>query len=410
MSGALGTGRSKTTGRGWRPLALAGLTLCAAVITATPAQATPPVGTNDEIAFSREVDTAGFDIFTIDTGVVNFTNSPGVSEFSPDWSANNKHLAAARPDGVDDDIFIWRLPGGVPINLTAGHAGDDYDPAFFPFAILSGPSGLAFVRDTLGPTGHDVFSAPLNEPGLTLGPQTNLTNSPGTDSSPDYAPDGKSIVFQSNRTGNSEVFVMPAAGGTPTNLTNNPAADLGPRWSRDGKSITFASTRAGGVAKIFKMNANGSGAVQLTTGPVTELDFSPTYGGDGKSIIFDRFNVTTGDDELFRIPAGGGAATNLTNNPGSPDITPDAEAVQKCGGKTATLVGDDGPDKITGTKRKDVVDANRGKETVKGKGGNDIICLGPGKGKALGGGGNDRCIGAKGRQTAAGCERTKGIP
>jgi hypothetical protein len=109
------------------------------------------------------------------------------------------------------------------------------------------------------------------------------------------------------------------------------------------------------------------------------------------------------------VPATGGTPANLTNTPppGLTEFNPDQQAIQRCGRRRATIVGDDGPDKIKGTGRKDVIDGNRGKETIKGRGGNDILCGLGKKTKVVCGGGNDKVIGKF--KSAKGCERGKGL-
>src|ERR1039458_619142 len=73
-----------------------------------------------------------------------------------------------------------------------------------------------------------------------------LTSNIAEDSQPDVAPDGKSIVFVSNRDGGKgEIYVMDADGRNPRNLTNHPANDDSPAWSPDGKRIAFQSNCRG---------------------------------------------------------------------------------------------------------------------------------------------------------------------
>jgi len=51
--------------------------------------------------------------------------------------------------------------------------------------------------------------------------------------SPAYAPDGRSVVFASNRDGNQELYALPAGGGTPVQLTNTPGVtEASPAWGR----------------------------------------------------------------------------------------------------------------------------------------------------------------------------------
>jgi TolB protein len=62
------------------------------------------------------------------------------------------------------------------------------------------------------------------------------------------------IAFESNRDGNSEIYVMKADGSNQTNLTNNAAADYSPAVSPNGKMIAFTSNRDGNF-EIYSMNA-----------------------------------------------------------------------------------------------------------------------------------------------------------
>ena len=61
----------------------------------------------------------------------------------------------------------------------------------------------------------------------------------------DWSPDGTRIAYTSDRSGNYDLWVIPAAGGVSTQLTNEPARDIGPSWSPDGRQIAFTSDRTG---------------------------------------------------------------------------------------------------------------------------------------------------------------------
>jgi len=93
-----------------------------------------------------------------------------------------------------------------------------------------------------------------------------LTNTTG-DSRPRYSPDGSKIVFQSNRDGQREIYVMNSDGTGQTRLTNNPAWDTAPAWSPDGTKILFTSLRDGPMSPaLYLMNADGSSQTRLTSG------------------------------------------------------------------------------------------------------------------------------------------------
>jgi len=66
-----------------------------------------------------------------------------------------------------------------------------------------------------------------------------LTKSPGMDIRPAWSPDGKRIVFTSNRDGNYEIYMMSADGSSVRRVTNHPEKDDYATWHPDGKRILF---------------------------------------------------------------------------------------------------------------------------------------------------------------------------
>ena len=97
-----------------------------------------------------------------------------------------------------------------------------------------------------------------------------------------------SIVLQSDRDGEPEIFVLDPDGGAPLQLTDNDDFDTNPDWSPDGSQLVFTSDRDGDL-EIYMMNADGSGVIQLTDDDVYNgaADWSP----DGKRIVFDGFDA-----------------------------------------------------------------------------------------------------------------------
>ena len=79
-------------------------------------------------------------------------------------------------------------------------------------------------------------------------------------------------MFQSDRDGNFEIYVMDAAGANQVRITNNSTDDWSPSWSRDGKRIVFTSVRDVN-REIYIMDVDGSNQVNLTNHP--KNDWSP---------------------------------------------------------------------------------------------------------------------------------------
>ncbi|WP_174275122.1 amidohydrolase family protein [Sphingomonas bacterium] len=101
----------------------------------------------------------------------------------------------------------------------------------------------------------------------------------GTNIAIAISPDGKTIAFDLL----GLLWVMPAAGGPATCVTDA-FADLGqPSWSPDGRTLVFQSYRSGNF-QIWTANADGSGLKQRTTGFADHRE--PSFSPDGRSIIF----------------------------------------------------------------------------------------------------------------------------
>ena len=73
-------------------------------------------------------------------------------------------------------------------------------------------------------------------------------------------------MFDSNRDGNQEIYKVRADGsGEPIRLTNDPAYDGNPMWSPDGRFIVFDSDREDGRFEVYVMHADGKGKpIRLT--------------------------------------------------------------------------------------------------------------------------------------------------
>jgi Tol biopolymer transport system component len=121
----------------------------------------------------------------------------------------------------------------------------------------------------------------------------NLTSHSASDTAPIPSPDGRRIAFQSNRDGNDEIYVLDLETGAQSNLTNHPANDHSPTWSPDGSSIAFVSDRdallldeARGLwaNDIYIMNSDGSDPRRLTAGNLTNGYGGLAWSPDGGSI------------------------------------------------------------------------------------------------------------------------------
>jgi len=185
--------------------------------------------------------------------------------------------------------------------------------AIFVFLML--PGLCAYTKLAGGPQGSVVFfSARDGHPNkqiYVMNPDgsdpVRVTYDTASDVDPDMSPDGKQIIFTSNKTetGNNNIFVQDRE-SVVRNLTNDLATDEWARWSPNGKQIVFDSNRDGGVFEIYVMNADGSSPMRLTTPPT--LGRYPSWSPDGKQIVF-RQGI-----DIYTINADGtGTPTQLTS-------------------------------------------------------------------------------------------------
>src|SRR5512138_2362792 len=111
-----------------------------------------------------------------------------------------------------------------------------------------------------------------------------LTTGAGNKSDPVFSPDGTLIAFTGDYDGNSDVYLMPAAGGPPRRLTYHPGADTVVGWTPDGKRILFRSMRNSysGFGRLFSVTLDGSVAEQLPL-PMAE---EGSYSADGAQLAY----------------------------------------------------------------------------------------------------------------------------
>jgi Tol biopolymer transport system component len=128
---------------------------------------------------------------------------------------------------------------------------------------------IAFDSDRSG--NQDIYKMPL-----AGGEPEQLTTDPQDDFSPAWSPDGKEIAFHSFRNGNRDIFIVPATGGPAEPVVVTPAQERGPAWSPDGNRLVFASTQAGGYA-LYVLSRQGG-----KWGPPTRLSSELFMGRSGR--------------------------------------------------------------------------------------------------------------------------------
>jgi tricorn protease len=133
-----------------------------------------------------------------------------------------------------------------------------------------------------------------------------LTSHIGNDFAPRFSPDGRSIAFTSNRTGNNDVFLMAASAGEPRQLTYYSGDDQTLYWMPDGRSVLIYSNRGTFAygSPLYRVPIDGSVAEPLAM-------FSARLGmmkQDGSLLAFNRSLPSSG---IWRKAFRGNSAPGL---------------------------------------------------------------------------------------------------
>jgi tricorn protease len=120
-----------------------------------------------------------------------------------------------------------------------------------------------------------------------------LTTDEGVESNPVFSPDGSLIAFSAQYEGNTDVYVMPAAGGVPTRLTWHPGPDIVQGFTPDGSSVLFTSPRAvftGRYTQLFTVPVKGGIEQPLPIPNASKATYSPDGARMAYNPLSEAFN------------------------------------------------------------------------------------------------------------------------
>ncbi|HID39985.1 MAG TPA: DUF5050 domain-containing protein [Calditrichaeota bacterium] len=214
-------------------------------------------------------------------------------EENPDWAPDGSAFvySSTRDDHRDvdynqklRDIFVYQFANDKEWNLTT-NGSNDWRPRYSPDGEY-----IVFVSER-----NDLRDVPFYE---LFGNifimekdgrfQVDLTKTEANNGSPCVAPGSTeekgTIYFDSDRTGDFEIYKTDLKGSEVTQITFNPNAnDVGPDISDRGDKIVFFSDRDGNY-EIYLMNTDGSAQQRLTSNPADDLN--PVFSPDGNKILF----------------------------------------------------------------------------------------------------------------------------
>lgn len=249
--------------------------------------------------------------------VAPFSGLPG-REDMPAFSSDGRQLVFAWNGGEDGDnldVYVKIIGAGEPVRLTTDRRDDVY-PRFSPDNRF-----VAFVRN-LKEEGGEVLLIPA-----LGGAERRICKLFSGNYSLSFSPDGQRLAVidaDSNKPDQFAVHTVNLQTGEKRRVTQ-PGEFTGettPRFSPDGASIAFVRIAPGGEQDLFVVPASGGAARQITFDGKTI--HSLAWSADGQNLIFNSFRgsdstnlwrVAATGSEPEMLAAGSRAMTNLTVSP-----------------------------------------------------------------------------------------------
>ncbi|MHC4959370.1 MAG: S41 family peptidase [Planctomycetota bacterium] len=309
---------------------------------------------------------ANFDIYVTDTkgGTPRrLTSTPG-NERWPFFSADAKTIYFVGEEKKVANFYSMPIEGGKRTQITKIKGADvhrpdlswDWKTAVFeragqlqvcnlaaakareqsiPFTIRSDERSSGIENRTITSGGEHVHvSMDGRNAAFSLrgdiwvmpaagGKGRRVIDGPSKEEWPRWSPDGTKLAFQSNRTGNTDIFIHDLRTKRTRQLTKNRANDFFFNWSPDGRTIVFCSERSGN-RDIWTIDVESGSTKQLTRHPGGDDD--PSFSPDGKQIAFD--SARGGSPAIYVMGVDGKNVRRISQGAGFyqvPSFSPDGK-------------------------------------------------------------------------------------
>jgi len=261
---------------------------------------------------------------------------------SPAWSPDGRWLYYVSTRFGPGDIYAQRVARGkatgAAVRLTTGLGAQS-------ISLSADGKRLAYGEYAAR---SNIWSLPLPASGtITAAGATPLTSGTQVIEAMTVSRDGKWLLFDSDRSGNSDIYRMPIGGGEPERLTSDSAAEFSADLSPDGTEFAFHSWRAGS-RDIFVQPLDGRPLQRVTTSPEQEL--VPRWSPDGKALVV-TVGATLGSIEVIRRKSDGTWLPPESRGKGvwpvwSPDGRSFAYSTSTVPASVAIIPVDSGPSRI----------------------------------------------------------------
>jgi dipeptidyl aminopeptidase/acylaminoacyl peptidase len=225
------------------------------------------------------------------------------------WSPDGRRIAFAADRYGSEDIYVVEISSGAVTRLTS-HPGYEVFPTWTP-------DGRFVLFDRLDDRwlDHDVMAVPVDG---SSAPRVVVRDTGFFDyrggvafGYAEVAPDGKRVLFRSQRSGWLNYWTVPLAGGTPTPIAPEQAEQSDAAWSPDGRQIAFVSNR-NGTLHLFVVGSDG-GPSRALVSPKDGVVSKPVWSPDGARISY-TMGTTTAAADLYIVDVASGRSTQVTQS------------------------------------------------------------------------------------------------
>lgn len=204
----------------------------------------------------------------------------GVPIASPRWSPDGQNLAYVSYLNNQMVVYQINLVTGERQILSA-YPGINSAPAYSPDGQY-----LALALSQGNSAQTNIYLLNLKNKKLT-----RLTNL-GSNTSPDFSPNGQSIVFTSNMTGTPQIYMFNLKTKEVSRVTFEGVQNFSAVFSPNGQDlILMHQAKSGGPIRLARYNLNTDELKVLTTG---ELDKSPSIAPNGQMVIYANYDYPRG--------------------------------------------------------------------------------------------------------------------
>jgi Tol biopolymer transport system component/tRNA A-37 threonylcarbamoyl transferase component Bud32 len=219
---------------------------------------------------------------------------------SPAWLPDSKSILFVSNRDGPRDVYSTSVSGSghierAPLRVTSG---------LNPHTISVSKDGSRIA--------YSAFIGRSNIWGVTLKPgrvatmadARQITTGNQLIEAPDLTPDGKNLIYDSDREGSVDVYRISINGGEPQRITTDPAAEFNPSESPDGKWVVFHGFKYG-QRDIFVIPRDGGEMIRVTSDSTHEQ--LPMWSPSGNAITFFRYgHGMRPSTQLVRRRADGG--------------------------------------------------------------------------------------------------------